>query len=105
MALAQWPVQPDGLVHYSDRGVQYACGDYIARLERAGILPSMSRVACTWDNAMAESFMATLKREEADGRDYRDLADAPGADRHVNRADLQPAAATLGAGISLAGGV
>jgi len=76
MALAQWPVQPDGLVHYSDRGVQYACGDYIARLERAGILPSMSRVACTWDNAMAESFMATLKREEADGRDYRDLADA-----------------------------
>ena len=76
MALKLRPVEPNGLVHHSDRGVQYACGDYIARLERAEILPSMSRVACPWDNAMAESFMATLKREEVDGRDYRDLVDA-----------------------------
>ena len=36
----------------------------------------MSRVGCPWDNAMAESFMRTLKREEVDGRAYRDLADA-----------------------------
>jgi len=57
---------------------QYACGDYIERLERAGIQPSMSRVGCPWDNAMAESFMATPKREEVDGRDYRDLVDARG---------------------------
>jgi putative transposase len=76
MALTKRPVQRNGLVHHSDRGVQYACGDYIARLEKAGILPSMSRVACPWDNAMAESFMATLKREEVDGRAYRDLQDA-----------------------------
>jgi transposase InsO family protein len=76
MALASREVVPGGLVHHSDRGVQYACGDYIARLEQAGIQPSMSRVGCPWDNAMAESFMATLKREEVDGRDYRDLADA-----------------------------
>ena len=76
MALARRVVAPGGLVHHSDRGVQYACGDYIDRLDAAGIQPSMSRVGCPWDNAMAESFMRTLKREEVDGRAYRDLADA-----------------------------
>jgi putative transposase len=76
MALAGREVVAGGLVHHSDRGVQYACGDYIARLEAAGIQPSMSRVGCPWDNAMAESFMATLKREEVDGQDYRDVDDA-----------------------------
>jgi transposase InsO family protein len=79
MALAQRPVIAGGLVHHSDRGVQYACGDYIARLEQAGIQPSMSRVGCPWDNAMAESFMRTLKREEVDGRAYRDRIDAEGS--------------------------
>jgi transposase InsO family protein len=76
MALASREVVAGALVHHSDRGVQYACGDYIARLEQAGIQPSMSRVGCPWDNAMAESFMATLKREEVDGCEYRDLDDA-----------------------------
>ena len=75
MALATRAVGPDGLVHHSDRGVQYACGDYIGRLERSGIQPSMSRPGCPWDNAMAESFMRTLKREEVDGRAYRDEAE------------------------------
>ena len=75
MALATRAVGPDGLVHHSDRGVQYACGDYIGRLERAGIQPSMSRPGCPWDNAMAESFMRTLKREEVDGRAYRGEAE------------------------------
>ena len=45
---------------------QYACGDYIARLEAAGIQTSMSRAGCPYDNAMAESFMKTLKHEEVD---------------------------------------
>jgi transposase InsO family protein len=72
-ALAGRAVVPGGLVHHSDRGVQYACGDYIARLEAAGIQPSMSRVGCPYDNAMAESFMKTLKHEEVDGRAYRDV--------------------------------
>jgi transposase InsO family protein len=76
MALAQRAVTPGGLIHHSDRGVQYACGDYIERLEKAGIQPSMSRAGCPWDNAMAESWMRTLKREEVDGRAYRDLAEA-----------------------------
>jgi putative transposase len=45
-------------------------------LRQAEIVPSMSRAGCPWDNAMAESFMAMLKREEVDGRAYRDLIDA-----------------------------
>ena len=75
-ALASREVIPGGLVHHSDRGVQYACGDYITLLERHGIQPSMSRAGCPYDNAMAESFMKTLKQEEVDGRAYRDLAEA-----------------------------
>jgi putative transposase len=76
MALETRDVIRGGLVHHSDRGVQYACGDYIERLEAVGILPSMSRAGCPYDNAMAESFMKTLKVEEVDGRAYRDLEEA-----------------------------
>lgn len=76
MALASREVIPGGLVHHSDRGVQYACGAYLAVLEQHGIQPSMSRAGCPYDNAMAESFMKTLKQEEVDGRTYRDLAHA-----------------------------
>ncbi|MBE9552833.1 MAG: IS3 family transposase, partial [Proteobacteria bacterium] len=78
MALAGRDVAPGGLVHHSDRGVQYASGDYIARLEANGILASMSRPGCPWDNAMAESFMNTLKTEQIEGRAYRDLDHASG---------------------------
>jgi transposase InsO family protein len=75
-ALKARPIAAGELVHHSDRGVQYACPAYVERLIGSGIQPSMSRVGCPWDNAMAESFMRTLKREEVDGRAYRDLADA-----------------------------
>jgi transposase InsO family protein len=76
MALDGREVIRGGLVHHSDRGVQYACGDYIGRLEAAGIQPSMSRAGCPYDNALAESFMKTLKTEEVDASAYRDLAHA-----------------------------
>ena len=79
MALTTRDVTSGALVHHSDRGTQYACGDYIQRLESAGIQPSMSRAGCPYDNAMAESFMKTLKMEEVDGGDYRDLAHATSA--------------------------
>jgi hypothetical protein len=69
-------VIPNGLIHHSDRDMQYACGGYIQRLEAARIQPGMSRAGRPWDNAVAESFVATLKREEVDGRTYRDLDDA-----------------------------
>ncbi len=76
MALQSRPVIRGGLVHHSDQGVQYACGDYITRLLEAGVQPSMTRAGCPYDNAMAESFMKTLKTEEVDATSYRDLADA-----------------------------
>jgi transposase InsO family protein len=79
MALANREVIPGGLVHHSDRGIQYACGDYIQRLEAAGIQPSMSRAGCPYDNAMAESFMKTLKTEEVDASQYKDLTHATSA--------------------------
>jgi transposase InsO family protein len=75
MAVAERRPGP-GLVHHSDRGVQYACADYGARLDTAGFQRSMSRPGNPYDNAKAESFMKTLKAEEVDGRKYTDLADA-----------------------------
>jgi len=73
MALESRRPPPGELVHHSDRGVQYACADYSRALEAAGVIPSMSRGGCPYDNAKAESFMKTLKTEEVDGSAYRDL--------------------------------
>jgi len=64
---------PPGLVHHSDRGVQYASDQYIKVLQQHQIIPSMSRPANPYDNASCESFMKTLKREEIYANDYRDL--------------------------------
>lgn len=62
MALANRPVGA-GLVHHSDRGSQYASRAYRAVLAAQGITSSMSRAGDCWDNAVAESFFATLKVE------------------------------------------
>ena len=75
MALSQRQVEP-GLVHHSDRGSQYASGDYTDLLRENGIDISMSRKANPWDNAACESFMKTLKYEEVHRNEYRDLAEA-----------------------------
>ena len=64
-----------GLVHHSDRGVQYASAEYIGMLRRHGMWPSMSRPANPYDNASCESFMKTLKQEEIYAHKYRDIAD------------------------------
>jgi transposase InsO family protein len=62
-----------GLVHHSDRGVQYASAAYVAVLQQHQIVPSMSRPANPYDNASCESFMKTLKQEEIYLNEYRDL--------------------------------
>jgi transposase InsO family protein len=54
---------PAGLLHHSDRGVQYACDDYRKLLTDAGMEPSMSHKGDCWDNAAMESFWSTLKTE------------------------------------------
>jgi len=78
LALRERTVCP-GLVHHSDRGVQYASGDYTDLLKANGIDISMSRKANPWDNAACESFMKTLKYEEVYRTEYRNLAHARAA--------------------------
>jgi putative transposase len=79
MALEARHPAPDSLIHHSDCGVQYACGEYTEMLAAHAIRASMSRIGNPYDNAKAESFMKTLKHEEVDGRTYRDAHHARGA--------------------------
>lgn len=72
MAISRRGVQADQMFH-SDRGVQYASHDYRRLLRRCGFRSSMSRKGNCWDNAVAESFFATLEKEL--------LTDLRGADR------------------------
>lgn len=74
-ALAERPATA-GRIHHSDRGVQYCSAAYVEMLRASGIAISMSRAGNPYDNAMAESFMRTLKCEEVYLREYRDLEDA-----------------------------
>jgi len=66
---------PEGCIHHSDRGVQYAAHDYVDDLNAAGFLISMSRKGNPYDNAQAESFMKTLKNEEVYLWDYKTFED------------------------------
>jgi transposase InsO family protein len=79
MAIRARRPRRDSLIHHSDCGVQYACNEYTELLRAHGIEPSMSRIGNPYDNARAESFMKTLKYEEVDGRNYRDLKEARAA--------------------------
>lgn len=75
MALRRRKPAP-GLVHHSDRGVQYAATGYTDLLKAHGIQISMSRKGNPWDNAVCESFIKTLKYEEVLRQEYRDMAEA-----------------------------
>ena len=81
MALANRSVPP-GLVHHSDRGVQYAAADYVALLQEHRIQISMSRTGNPYDNAKAERFMRTLKYEEVYLNDYDTLAEVLASVQH-----------------------
>ena len=65
-----------GLIHHSDHGVQYAATRYVERLEQLGAQISMAAVGHVYENALAESFFATLKREEVYLHEYRTFAEA-----------------------------
>jgi transposase InsO family protein len=67
---------PAGLLHHSDRGVQYASAAYRQRLAVAGVIPSMSRRGNCYDNAMMESFWSSLKRGLIHGQTFATRADA-----------------------------
>jgi putative transposase len=93
-----------GLLHHSDRGVQYASNEYRAMLEAYGAVASMSRKGNCWDNAVAESFFATLEIELMDGANWDTRKEAIGAifqyievwynrqRRHSSLGSLTPAA-------------
>ena len=76
MALRGRSWKAEGLIHHSDRGIQYASSEYTELLDKGEIQISMSRRGNPYDNARAERFMRTLKEEEVYGTDYRDLEDA-----------------------------
>lgn len=78
MALARRRPLP-GVLHHSDRGAQYASTDYRSMLEQHGMECSMSRKGDCWDNAVAESFFATIKRELIDGSRWRTREEARAA--------------------------
>lgn len=80
-ALADRPIDP-GIVHHSDRGVQYCCSAYVEKLQAHGLVISMSRTGNPYDNAKAESFIKTLKTEEVYLKQYRDQEDARASIQH-----------------------
>jgi transposase InsO family protein len=64
LAMAYWRRKPaPGLIHHSDRGIQYACDQYRRQLEQYKMIPSMSRKGDCWDNAPTERFFRSLKHE------------------------------------------
>jgi putative transposase len=81
MALRRRTPRP-GLVHHSDRGVQYASQEYTDLLKGRGVNFSMSRKGNPYDNAACESFMKTLKYEEVHRQEYRNLTEAKASIEH-----------------------
>ena len=64
-----------GLVHHSDRGVQYVHAEYLRTLRNHGVIPSVSRLGRPYDNGNCERFFRTLKQEEINPKEYKDLED------------------------------
>lgn len=71
-----------GCIHHSDRGVQYACGEYVTLLKQHGFQISMSRTGNPRDNGMMERFFRTLKYEEVYLTEYADEREALASIRH-----------------------
>jgi putative transposase len=68
--------RPSAVIHHSDRGCQYTSYAFGKRCQEAGVMPSMGSVGDAYDNAMAESFFATLERELLNRRRFRSQAEA-----------------------------
>ena len=68
--------QPSGVIHHSDRGCQYTSYAFGKRCREAGVMPSMGSVGDAYDNAMAESFFASLERELLNRRRFKSQAEA-----------------------------
>ena len=90
LEMAVWRRKPSaGLVHHSDRGVQYTAISFGERLAEVGIVPSMGRTGSALDNAMAESFVATLKTELSLPQHLSHQAGVQDGDLRIHRGLLQ----------------
>lgn len=76
LEMALWQRRPDGVIHHSDQGCQYTSIAFGSRCREAGVRPSMGSVGDAYDNAMCESFFATLECELLDRRRFRTQAEA-----------------------------
>ena len=77
LKMAIWQRQPKaGLIVHSDQGVQYASDEYRRLLKSYGLVGSMSKKGCCWDNAVAESFFGSLKQERVHWKSYQTRLDA-----------------------------
>jgi putative transposase len=74
--MALWQRRPSGVIHHSDHGSQYTSIEFGKRCREAGVRPSMGSVGDAYDNAMAESFFATLECELLDRRRFKTQAEA-----------------------------
>ena len=74
--MALWQRRPSSVIHHSDRGSQYTSIEFGKRCRQAGVRPSMGSVGDAYDNAMAESFFATLECELLDRRRFKTQAEA-----------------------------
>jgi putative transposase len=74
--MALWQRRPSGVIHHSDQGCQYTSIDFGDRCREAGVRPSMGSVGDCYDNAMAESFFATLECEVIDRSRFHDTDEA-----------------------------
>jgi transposase InsO family protein len=94
-----------GLIHHSDRGVQYASAAYVGRLEEIGARVSRSATGNPYDNAKAESFLADAQTRGGVSQGLPDVRRRPGQPRPVHRGCLHHQAAPLQPRLSAAGGV
>jgi putative transposase len=74
--MALWQRRPNGVIHHSDQGSQYTSIEFGKRCREASVRPSMGSVGDAYDNAMAESFFATLECELLDRRRFKTQAEA-----------------------------
>jgi putative transposase len=100
MAVAQR--RPTTVIHHSDQGCQYTALTFGLRCREAGVRPSMGSVGDAYDNALCESFFATLECELLDRRRFPHPGRGPDGHLRLHRGLLQPAPPAFGSGLSVA---
>ena len=101
--MALWQRRPEAVIHHSDQGSQYTSLAFGRRCKEARVRPSMGSVGDAYDNAMAESFFATLECELVDRRRFRTPTEGQDGGLSVHRGLVQPTPQALESGLRIAG--